>query len=325
MGDAVHEDSHGNEEPGKETTTGAGSSGADRTTGPYAPTGTARAAAERGDEAPGEEPATSPAEVVGLHPEGVGLHAEGFGLDGPRGRVFSGVGFEAAPGSLVALEGPSGSGRTCLLLALTGRMKATGGHAVVGGRRLPGQLAAVRRFSALAAVPGVTDLEPSLSVAEHLRERVLLQRRFGGSLRSLLRPRRERAAGRARVDAALALAGFDPETLPKGPRTRVGDLERLEVLRLSVALALLGAPRLLAVDDADFKLPEPEREEAWALLRSVAACGVTVLAVCSEAPPDAVLVRTDTGRERQHPAHTGEFDGTSEKETADALAETGRA
>ncbi|MGC5411717.1 ATP-binding cassette domain-containing protein, partial [Streptomyces sp. DT225] len=76
--------------------------------------------------------------------------------------------------------------------------------------------------------------------------------------------------------------------------TAVRDLERTEALRLSVALALTGRPRLLAVDDTDLKLSDAERAEVWQLLRSVAAAGTTVLAVCSKAPEDAVTVRTGT-------------------------------
>ncbi|WP_328909693.1 ATP-binding cassette domain-containing protein [Streptomyces sp. NBC_00234] len=244
-------------------------------------------------------------------PHGAAVSAEDFGLRGPRGWAFRGVGFTAAPGSLLAVEGPSGSGRTCLLLALTGRMRSTEGHAETGGLRLPGKLAAVRRISALGPVPGVSELDPAFTVAEHLRERALLQRRFDGSLRTLLRPRAERAAtARARIDAALDEAGLDPATLPKAERTSVRDLERLEALRLSVALALIGRPRLLAVDDTDLKLSDAERAEAWALLRSVADDGTTVIAVCSEAPEGALTVRTDT---------------TTEEGTADAIAETGRA
>ncbi|MBW5424890.1 ATP-binding cassette domain-containing protein [Streptomyces sp. BG9H] len=249
--------------------------------------------------------------------------AEGFGLKGPRGWAFRGVDIDAGPGSLIALEGPSGSGRTCLLLALTGRMRATEGHACVGDFRLPKQLAAVRRISGLGPVPGVTDLDPALTVAEHLHERALLERRFGGPLRGLLRPREERRQEtRRRVDTALAAAGLDMESLPKGRRTSVRDLERLEVLRLSVALALIGEPRVLGVDDADLKLSDSERAEAWGLLRSLTESGTTVVAVCSEAPEGAVVVRTgardeETGREEP---------GTDDdKETADALAEAGRA
>ncbi|MGK5641506.1 hypothetical protein ACSNOK_24775 [Streptomyces sp. URMC 126] len=63
--------------------------------------------------------------------------ARGPGLAGPRGRTFRGVDATAGPGDLVAVEGPSGSGRTCLLLALAGRMRVTAGEAEVGGLLLP--------------------------------------------------------------------------------------------------------------------------------------------------------------------------------------------
>ncbi|MFE9728231.1 ATP-binding cassette domain-containing protein [Streptomyces sp. NPDC005794] len=255
-------------------------------------------------------------------PHGVALSAEDFGLKGPRGWAFRGVEFTAGSGSLVAVEGPSGSGRTCLLLALTGRMRSTQGHAEVGGERLPGRLAAVRGCSALGPVPGVSELDPSFTVAEHLRERALLRRRFDGSPRSLLRPRAERAAtARATIDTALAAAGLDLAALPKAERTSVRDLERLEALRLSVALALMSRPRLLAVDDTDLKLSATDRSRAWELLRTLADGGTTVLAVCSEAPEEALTVRTRPAGEAETPAD----DTTTEKETADAIAGTGRA
>ncbi|MFD0032834.1 ATP-binding cassette domain-containing protein [Streptomyces sp. NPDC055059] len=275
-------------------------------------------------------------------PNAVAVSAEGFGLKGPRGWAFRGVDIDAEPGALVAVEGPSGSGRTCLLLALTGRMRPTEGTASVGPFRLPKQLSSVRRISALAHVPGVTDLDPALTVEEHLRERALLQRRFDGSLRALLRPRAERAAAsRLRIDTALAAAGLDRESLPKGTRTAVRDLERIEALRLSVALALIGRPRLLGVDDADLKLSDAERAEVWDLLRSVAESGTTVVAVCSEAPTDAVVVstapaekaaHTENGENTANAEHTAKAGKAAQdetdknkKETADALAEAGRA
>ncbi|MFE2281979.1 ATP-binding cassette domain-containing protein [Streptomyces sp. NPDC059454] len=252
-------------------------------------------------------------------PPGLAVTARGFGLKGPRGWAFRGVSADAEPGSLIAVEGPSGSGRTCLLLALTGRMRPTEGLAAVGGLELPRRMSAVRRRSALAHVTGVTDLDPALTVGEHLREQALLRRRFGGPLprpRALPRPRPrgERAREeRERVDDALAVTGLDLAALPKAARTAVRDLERVEALRLSLALALLGRPRLLGVDDTDLKLPPAGRAEVWALLRSVAGTGTTVLAVCSEAPRDAVVVRTGSDG----------HDDTKEA-AADALAKTGR-
>ncbi|WP_338695689.1 ATP-binding cassette domain-containing protein [Streptomyces sp. Q6] len=261
---------------------------------------------------------------------GAAVTAEGFGLKGPRGWAFRGVEVDAAPGSLIAIEGPSGSGRTCLLLALTGRMRASEGTAAVGGFRLPKQLGAVRRVSALAHVPGVTDLDPALTVAEHLRERALLQRRFDGSLRSLLRPRGERVTeAKLRIDTALKAAGLDREALPKGGRTSVRDLERAEALRLSLALALIGRPLLLGVDDTDLKLADAERAAVWDQLRAIADAGTTVLAVCSEAPEGATVVSTasaDTTRTTgtTDPSDTSDTSDT-DKEAADALTEAGRA
>ncbi|MFG3283880.1 ATP-binding cassette domain-containing protein [Streptomyces sp. NPDC048111] len=228
---------------------------------------------------------------------GAAIRAQNFGLKGPRGWAFRGIGIDAAPGSLVAVTGPSGSGRTCLLLALTGRMKPAEGWARVGGEQLPRKMAAVRRFSALGQVPGVSELDPAFTVAEHLRERVMLQRRYDGSLRSLLRsPARRRAESRALIEEALAAAGLDTAALPKRDHTSVRDLERLEALRLTVALALIHRPRLLAVDDTDMKLSDAERAAAWGLLRSLADSGITVLAVCSEVPDEAdTVVTTETG------------------------------
>lgn len=265
--------------------------------------------------------------------EGASVVAEGFGLKGPRGWVFRDVDVDVRPGGILAIEGASGTGRTCLLLALTGRMRPTAGHAEIDGLRVPRAMAAVRRISALGPVAGVSELDPALTVAEHLRERALLGRRFGtslgGSFRALLRPRAERAAEvRSRTDDALAAVGLDPADLPKAGRTAVRDLERLESLRLSVALALLGGPRLLAVDDLDLKLSDTERTAAWDLLRSVAAAGTTVVAVCGQAPAGVETVRPAEAPARTEDTETdtanSDTDNT-EGETADAFAETGRA
>ncbi len=116
------------------------------------------------------------------------------------------------------------------------------------------------------------------------------------------------------------------------------DLGRLEELRLSMALALLGEPRLVAVDDVDLKLSATERAAAWELLRAVADAGTTVLAVCSEPPPEgAVVVRTGAARpdgsgpsgdapENAENAENADKDAEDDKEGAeDALAEASRA
>ncbi len=104
----------------------------------------------------------------------------------------------------------------------------------------------------------------------------------------------------------------------------------MEALRLSVALALIGAPGLLGVDDTDLKLSDTERAEVWALLRSIAEAGTTVVAVCSEAPEGAVAVSTtdqdEAGSEDEAAPEDEANPETDAKEVpADALAEAGRA
>jgi ABC-type multidrug transport system ATPase subunit len=231
--------------------------------------------------------------VVDTTRQGAAVNARGIGVEGPRGWAFRGVDVSAEPGTLIAVQGPSGSGRTCLLLALAGRMRITEGHATVAGFPLPKRMGTVRGRTAIAHVPGIADLEPALTVGEHLQEQALLGRRLKGSVFGALPwGRRYKDATRARVNAALAAAGLDPDTLPKGLRTTVRDLERLEALRLSIALAVMHDPQLLAVDDIDLKLSADERELAWQLLRDLALTGLTVVAACTDAPADALLVST---------------------------------
>ncbi|QHC20979.1 ATP-binding cassette domain-containing protein [Streptomyces sp. GS7] len=249
--------------------------------------------------------------------QGAAVNARGIGVKGPRGWAFRGVDITAEPGALIAVQGPSGSGRTCLLLALTGRMRITEGHATVAGLPLPKRMGTVRGRTAIAHVPGVADLEPALTVAEHLHEQGLLGHRLQGSPAGALPwGRRHKEATRARIDTALAAARLDPDTLPKGLRTCVRDLERLEALRLSIALAVMHRPRLLAVDDVDLKLSPEERALAWQLLRDLALEGTTVVAAGSDAPADALIVPT---------APATITPDTHEEEAAHAFAETGRA
>ncbi|MER6050975.1 ATP-binding cassette domain-containing protein [Streptomyces sp. NPDC001793] len=250
--------------------------------------------------------------------QGAAVNARGIGVKGPRGWAFRGVDVTADPGSLIAVQGPSGSGRTCLLLALTGRMRIAEGQATVAGFPLPKRMGTVRGRTAIAHVPGIADLEPALTVAEHLREQALLGHRGA----ALLFGRRRKEATKALVDAALAAAGLDPETLPKGLRTCVRDLERLEALRLSVALAVMHRPHLLAVDDLDLKLSSDERAAAWQMLRDLALGGTTVVAVASDAPADALCVSTAAAPATTTDTHRPD---THEEEAAHAFAETGRA
>ncbi|NED53676.1 ABC transporter ATP-binding protein, partial [Micromonospora aurantiaca] len=90
------------------------------------------------------------------------VEARGLGLRTRRGWVYRDVDLTAASGELHAVTGPPGSGRTSLLLALAGRFPHNHGEL---RRRGP---------AALGQVAGVHEPDPTLTVAEHITERLLL-------------------------------------------------------------------------------------------------------------------------------------------------------
>ncbi|WP_017538398.1 ABC transporter ATP-binding protein [Nocardiopsis halophila] len=223
---------------------------------------------------------------------GARVEAEELELRTGEGPVYSGVALRAAPGSLTAVAGDAGSGRTALLLTLAGRMRPSGGRLVVDGHELPRRARRVRAITALGLSAGVNDLDERLRVAEHLTERMLL---------------RFRPAPRSAVDPALKEAGLDG----LDTRTLAKDLTALERRRLGVALALLEEPRLLLVDDADEGLGEEHRRAFWGTLRALADSGLTVVAACgdaAEADGDTAVVRLERAARGTDPG-SGSRDG----------------
>lgn len=189
--------------------------------------------------------------------------AEGLTLDTPRGAVYRDIDLAAPAGALVAFAGPAGSGRTALLLTLAGRMRHTSGRAEVCGLPLPRAAAAVRRRVGLGETSRVNDIDSALDAGAVMRAELLLA---GGR------------ASRRDVIAALAHVGLDID-----PGTRIDSLDAPDRFAMGVALGLAGRPDVLAVDDAGLGCTPSERRAVWALLRSVADSGVTVLA----STPDA--------------------------------------
>jgi ABC-2 type transport system ATP-binding protein len=159
------------------------------------------------------------------------LVAEGLGARTRRGWVFRDVDLTVEDGAFETLTGPTGSGRTSLLLALAGYFKVTEG--------------AVRRDgpAALAYVAGVHEPEPGLSVAEHVEERLVL-------------------LGRRR-----RLAKEHLPAIPLPPKKLGRDLDLLEAHLLCLHLALLNEPAIVFADDVDKGLSEVEQQTLAEALR----------------------------------------------------------
>lgn len=182
----------------------------------------------------------------------------GLGLRTRRGWVYRDVEMTADAGKVTAILGPTGCGKTALLLTIGGRMRPTDGSASVGRLDVASNMAAVRRIAALGLVDGVNDLDDALTAGQHAREAILL-----------------RGGRSATVHSVLSRVG-----LTEHERTRVRDLDVEQRERLGIAMGLVGSPTVLLVDDIDHDLDIAQQERVMELLRGIAADGIAVLAAC---------------------------------------------
>lgn len=191
---------------------------------------------------------------------GASIHAEDLGLRTRRGWVFRHASFEVPGGTLASIAGPAHSGRSALLLSVAGRMRPTEGSVTIDGIDVTSDRDRARQAVGVGLFEGLNDLERDLTVADHVRQELTLHPEIGRDVdtSSLLR------------EVGLAV---DPGTL-------VEDLTPLEGTLLGVALALVGSPAAIVVDDADRDLGSAERAILWHTLGHIAGGGTTVLATC---------------------------------------------
>lgn len=154
-------------------------------------------------------------------------------------------------GVVTGLLGPSGSGKTTLLRAVVGAQASVTGSVTVLG--LPAGSPSLRH--AIGYVTQAPSVYDDLTVHENLRffARVL-------------------GVGRARVAACLDQVGLAAEAGRVVARLSGG-----QRARVSLAVALLGEPELLVLDEPTVGLDPVLRQELWAGFRELAAAGTTVL------------------------------------------------
>lgn len=203
-----------------------------------------------------------------MYVHGVGILGQGIAAAGPEGLVFSDVDLRIEPASLTAVTGPGGSGRTAMLLVLSGRMRMLAGWLEVDGLRLPRKARKVRRIVHPARLCPGCELEEWHTIREAITER------------KLVGPATDKT-----IDSALSLVGLDID-----PRELVGELPDDERLLLSLALTVAGAPGAIVVDDVEKGLPAEERARVWATLRDLTRIGMTVIASSTDPPAGEVDV-----------------------------------
>ncbi len=180
---------------------------------------------------------------------GVVVEARGAGVRHHRRWVFRELDVTVSAGETVAVTGPPGSGRTTVLLALAGRFKLSAGSVSSSGT------------ASLAYVPGVTEPEPVLTVAECVRERLAL----------LGRP----------ANRPVDLSGLDPSR-------KAWELSPYEKQVLGLVLAGIGEPAVIALDGLDIGLDADEQAAVWDRLAGLATAGVAVIAATRTADPGRV-------------------------------------
>ena len=179
------------------------------------------------------------------------IAASRLGVKKNKKPILQDVNFSIKKGMITGLIGPSGSGKTTLMRAIVGVQRPTTGELQVLGR--PAGSASLR--SEIGYVTQTPSVYGDLTVEQNLR--------YFASIAG---------ASKADVDSVV-------ETVQLGMQRKqvVDTLSGGQRARVSLAVALLGDPELLVLDEPTVGLDPVLREELWALFARLADSGKTLL------------------------------------------------
>lgn len=169
--------------------------------------------------------------------------------------VLRGVDFEVAPGSIFALLGSNGAGKTTMVKILSTLLKADAGTCTVNGFDVGAEPLQIRESISLTGQFAAVD--EILTGRENL---VLVAK-----LRHLKGP------GEVADDL---LARFNlAEAGPRKVGTYSGGMRR----RLDIAMSLIGRPKVIFLDEPTTGLDPEARLDVWRIIKDLSAQGTTVL------------------------------------------------
>jgi ABC-2 type transport system ATP-binding protein len=168
--------------------------------------------------------------------------------------VLKGVDFEVRKGSIFALLGSNGAGKTTIIRILTTLLKSDGGTAAVNGFDVAASPDDVRRSISLTGQFAAVD--EILTGRENL---VMIAR-----LRHLKNPRRV-------ADDLLKRFGLN-DAADRRVSAYSGGMRR----RLDIAMSLVGTPHVIFLDEPTAGLDPEGRIEVWKTVKELAGNGTTV-------------------------------------------------
>ncbi|MEV7103183.1 ABC transporter ATP-binding protein [Streptomyces atroolivaceus] len=182
--------------------------------------------------------------------------------------VLRGLGFTVGPGRITGLLGPSGCGKSTLMRAVVGTQAGVTGRLDVLGH--PAGHPSLRpRVGYVTQAPSVyTDL----TVRQNLDY-------FAAVLRPGRRNRDSREEAVTRAIGDVDLTGHADAL--------AGRLSGGQLSRVSLAVALLGTPELLVLDEPTVGLDPVLRRDLWNLFHALAADGGTTILVSSHVMDEA--------------------------------------
>jgi ABC-2 type transport system ATP-binding protein len=187
------------------------------------------------------------------------LMIEAQGLTKHFGEVEALAGLDLAvpAGQVLAILGPNGAGKTTFIRTIATLIQPTSGSLKVHGIDVWSRPKDVRRMIGLAGQYAA--VEGAMTGRENLR---MIARLFG----------HDRRAARLAADSVLEHLGLE-DAGDRLVRTYSGGMQR----RLDLGASLVGAPRLLLLDEPTTGLDPRSRNELWVAIENLAARGTDVL------------------------------------------------
>jgi ABC-2 type transport system ATP-binding protein len=170
-------------------------------------------------------------------------------------QVLKGVDFEVEKGSIFALLGSNGAGKTTVVRILTTLLQPDGGTAAVNGFDVASKPDQVRQTISLTGQFAAVD--EILTGRENL---IMIAK-----LRYLKNPRQV-------ADDMLQRFGLT-EAADRRVSTYSGGMRR----RLDIALSIIGKPEIIFLDEPTTGLDPEARIEVWKIVKELADGGTTVL------------------------------------------------